>query len=85
MAPTSARAYLRLLISLAPDESHLEGTFKGLFKGIVNSLGGATLGSLIELIYPGIMILWTYKASQRKDTMVTEAFSKFEGILGLER
>ena len=51
-------------------------------RGIVNSLGGATLGSLIELIYPGIMIMWTYKASQRKDSMVTEAFSKFEGTLG---
>eukprot|EP00913_Durusdinium_trenchii_P013062 g12262.t1 len=35
--------------------------------GIVNSLGGATLGSLIELIFPGLMIMWTFSASQSKD------------------
>eukprot|EP00434_Breviolum_minutum_P033714 symbB.v1.2.029833.t1/scaffold3306.1/size59376/3 len=47
--------------------------------GIVNSLGGATLGSLIELIFPGLMIMWTYRASQNKDSTVLDVFGAFEG------
>ncbi|CAK9059121.1 Sodium-coupled neutral amino acid transporter 1 (Amino acid transporter A1) (rATA1) (Glutamine transporter) (N-system amino acid transporter 2) (Solute carrier family 38 member 1) (System A amino acid transporter 1) (System A transporter 2) (System N amino acid transporter 1) [Durusdinium trenchii] len=50
--------------------------------GIVNSLGGATLGSLIELIFPGLMIMWTFSASQSKETDVTEVFGRFEGRHG---
>ncbi|CAJ1362452.1 unnamed protein product, partial [Effrenium voratum] len=47
--------------------------------GVVNSLGGATLGSLITMIYPGLMIAWTYKASLTNKYVDDRVFSKLEG------
>mmetsp|Transcript_23765 Transcript_23765/g.38935 ORF Transcript_23765/g.38935 Transcript_23765/m.38935 type:complete len:139 (+) Transcript_23765:1-417(+) len=44
--------------------------------GVVNSLGGVTLGILIQLVFPGLMITWTYRAKLGK-----WRFGAFEGTM----
>ena len=50
--------------------------------GVLNSLGGAILGSLITMVYPGLLLTWGYKyaRSQKEDKLF---FRKVEGrVLG---
>lgn len=56
--------------------------------GVVNSLGGVTLGTLIELVFPGLMIMWTYRAKLGKwrlgafeGTMVAYTLIGLGGVL----
>lgn len=74
---TRRRIWVPLTMTLLSIIGVLGSTLTDL--GVVNSLGGAVFGSLIELIFPGLMIMWTYSASKSKDTDVIELFGPFEG------
>eukprot|EP00435_Cladocopium_sp_Y103_P040463 s990_g11.t1 len=83
---TRRRIWVPLTMTLLSIIGVLGSTLTDL--GVVNSLGGAVFGSLIELIFPGLMIMWTYSASKSKDAScatvqadsdVIELFGPFEG------